>query len=415
MLYRSNQQLRHLRAVTRGLLILFFLQFSLAFASEEELASIELEVSVLNKELTLLEGERAVLVESAERIKKEAGKLRTEERDLVTKLAQLEEGHLASKEELRVLNGEIDTIVKISQARVRSLYKRRNDTIVESAVLLPATSSFSRVSFLLSKVRDYDQELIQRRKKLRSIREEKELRARLLFEEKKLETGRLKQNRVVLEDRENTKRKLLASLVEKQEAIEENISSLKAQALRVENVMASLTSGSPELEDISSSKKIIDQGRFGGAAVSDPVVAFEGEGLYKQRGSLRLPVKGTVIRKFGNHRHKDFSDMVFSKGLEFRSREGSPVLAITKGVVKHVGRMPGFGTIVLLDHGERYYSLYGRLSDVSAEVGKIVEKGAQIANASPKDSKGRTFYFEIRSSGNPVNPQQFYSRKFVVE
>ena len=137
---------------------------------------------------------------------------------------------------------------------------------------------------------------------------------------------------------------------------------------------------------------------------------FEGKGLFREKGGLNLPVQGRVIQPYGRQKVSDFEDMIFSKGVEYSTAADSPVVAISMGRVMHVGRMPGYGTIVILDHGERYYSLYGRLGAVSVEKGTVVEKGFPLAKTSQPDQKGRNFYFEIRRNGSPVNPQDYFKR-----
>ena len=81
-----------------------------------------------------------------------------------------------------------------------------------------------------------------------------------------------------------------------------------------------------------------------------------------------------------------------------------------RGKVMHVGRMPGYGTIIILDHGQRYYSLYGRLGKTLVGKGHVVEKGEIIAQTGEMDAKSRNFYFEIRRNGSPVNPQDYFKR-----
>jgi septal ring factor EnvC (AmiA/AmiB activator) len=72
--------------------------------------------------------------------------------------------------------------------------------------------------------------------------------------------------------------------------------------------------------------------------------------------------------------------------------------------------MPGYDTVVIIDHGERSYSLYGRLGKSHVKQGDLVQRRDVIGVTSAADSKGRNFYFETRKNGAPVDPGSVLSR-----
>jgi septal ring factor EnvC (AmiA/AmiB activator) len=80
---------------------------------------------------------------------------------------------------------------------------------------------------------------------------------------------------------------------------------------------------------------------------------------------------------------------------------------VAAGKVIYSGRLPGYGTLLIVDHGDRTHTLYARLSDIAVEQGTIVNAGDELAATAPLDSRERNFYFEIRVRGKPVNPAGF--------
>jgi murein DD-endopeptidase MepM/ murein hydrolase activator NlpD len=58
----------------------------------------------------------------------------------------------------------------------------------------------------------------------------------------------------------------------------------------------------------------------------------------------------------------------------------------------------GYGNMVILDHGDGYYSLYSNLSDMSATVGEDVEQSEVVGSSTD------ILHFELRSEGKPVDP-----------
>jgi|GEM_PF-7103241 len=133
----------------------------------------------------------------------------------------------------------------------------------------------------------------------------------------------------------------------------------------------------------------------------------EGQGLNAYRGRMMLPVRAQVIREFGRQRHEEFEDFLFVKGIEFAARVGDRVRAVAPGRVVFSSILPGYGSVLILDHGNRYHSLYGRIATSLRRPGDWIEEGDVIAVLGEKDSQGKNFYFELRHLGKAINPRDF--------
>ncbi|WP_158269672.1 murein hydrolase activator EnvC [Desulfonatronum sp. SC1] len=117
------------------------------------------------------------------------------------------------------------------------------------------------------------------------------------------------------------------------------------------------------------------------------------------RGYLSWPTQARVVERFqpqANPPHR---------GISFAMSENDPVRAISWGKVVHSDTLRGYGHVVILYHGEDYYSLYAFLHNALVTVGQEVEKDEQIGVAGiyPKVD-GPGLYFELRFHQNPVNP-----------
>jgi murein DD-endopeptidase MepM/ murein hydrolase activator NlpD len=84
----------------------------------------------------------------------------------------------------------------------------------------------------------------------------------------------------------------------------------------------------------------------------------------------------------------------------------APVYAAGDGKVVYTGnRGDGYGTMVLIDHGEGFETLYGHLSRSSVNVGDEVYKGQRIATSGNTGrSTGAHLHFEVRKDGVQRNP-----------
>jgi septal ring factor EnvC (AmiA/AmiB activator) len=128
-------------------------------------------------------------------------------------------------------------------------------------------------------------------------------------------------------------------------------------------------------------------------------------GLRARRGQLPFPVKGLVEVGFGRVVNPRFNTVTVQKGLDLRAAQGSPVSAIAPGTVVYAGWLKGYGTLVIVDHGDGYHSLYAHLAHSEVEVGNAVEEGERLGAVGDTGSlKGAYLYFEIRKGGQAVDP-----------
>ncbi len=139
--------------------------------------------------------------------------------------------------------------------------------------------------------------------------------------------------------------------------------------------------------------------------------AFEpvaGGNFVRQKGSLRLPVRGAVSGRFGSAREGGGT----WKGLFIRAGAGSEVKAVANGRVVFADWMRGFGNLLIVDHGDSYLSIYGNNDSLLKQVGQNIKGGETIAtvgNSGGNPDSG--LYFEIRHQGQPVDPMKWASLK----
>jgi len=121
-----------------------------------------------------------------------------------------------------------------------------------------------------------------------------------------------------------------------------------------------------------------------------------------QKGLLPWPAKGMVRIGFGAGRHPDLGTTFQSQGIELKVPRTQPVVAVWPGRVVFSSPFRGYGHLVIIDHGEGYFSLYAHLSGVTCQVGDGVRKGDVLA--APGGDAGDRVYFEVRKGSNPLNP-----------
>jgi len=136
------------------------------------------------------------------------------------------------------------------------------------------------------------------------------------------------------------------------------------------------------------------------------------ENVLGGKSRLPWPLEGAVLTRFGMQRHPQFGTMVFRRGIEIEAREGQAVRAVDGGQVAYADWYKGYGKLMILDHGNGFYTLYGNLSRVDFAKGDRAARGQVIGLAGETGSmKGSKLYFEIRRNGEAQDPLVWLARK----
>ncbi len=122
----------------------------------------------------------------------------------------------------------------------------------------------------------------------------------------------------------------------------------------------------------------------------------------RQRGRLRLPVRGSLVARFGAPRGEGGASW---KGVFIRTDAGAEVRAVSAGRVVFADYLRGFGNLLIVDHGDQYLSIYGNNETLKKRAGDTVNAGDVVSvsgNSSGDDQTG--LYFELRFRGKPFDP-----------
>ncbi len=108
------------------------------------------------------------------------------------------------------------------------------------------------------------------------------------------------------------------------------------------------------------------------------------------------------MKKVDNFK-RDGNESVKPIGIIITGPPRAEVFASEAGVVMRTGYMRGFGRYVVVNHGERYLTVYSNLLVVNVKEGDRLRKGAGIGLI----SEDRTLHFQIDVAGKPRNPLEY--------
>ncbi|MGE0863532.1 MAG: peptidoglycan DD-metalloendopeptidase family protein [Vicinamibacterales bacterium] len=97
----------------------------------------------------------------------------------------------------------------------------------------------------------------------------------------------------------------------------------------------------------------------------------------------------------------------FHAGLDLKLAYGQEVRAASDGVIKFAGEQAGYGTTVVVDHGNGLETRYAHLSSADVREGAVVTAGQPIARSGNSGrSTGAHLHFEVRQDGQPIDPDR---------
>jgi murein DD-endopeptidase MepM/ murein hydrolase activator NlpD len=122
------------------------------------------------------------------------------------------------------------------------------------------------------------------------------------------------------------------------------------------------------------------------------------------------PVPGEIGSPFGPRFHPVLHYTRMHTGADMRAGSGTPIHACRSGEVVIAGSQGGYGNAVVVNHGGGMATLYAHQSQIAASVGQQVAAGDVIGYVgSTGMSTGPHLHFEVRLSGNPVDPAPYLS------
>lgn len=363
-------------------------------AEKKELERIKSEMREKKKGLKRADRRERSILSELEMIDRD---IQTGRAELVNQQQRLRESEVDLRkvdQNNTTLNHELDGLKQRYSQRLRALYKMGRNGYA-AAILTPdgLDQTLKRIKYL-GMIAGQDQEVIReygralrmlaaRQSEMAGKKNEMLVRQRAVGEKK-----------VELEARRRKKAAILAGVRQEK--------GLYEQSLR-------------ELGESSASlwamiKKDEQEKRTAKAAA--PASRQEREPADRSRSRLPWPLEGPVLTRFGMQRHPQFGTMVYRRGIEIQAHEGESVRAVRDGQVAYADWYKGYGKLVILDHGNGFYTLYGNLSRLDLNKGAWATGGQVIGLAGDTGSlKGSKLYFEIRRNGEAQDPLLWLAKR----
>ncbi len=339
------------------------------------------------------------------REKGEISRIRSEERSVFEELRRIQR-HIDNKEEeakaLYAAKNEIDKIVFDSYLQVLELKERivnQREQLEKRSVALYKISDMQYLQVLFSSSSYVD--ILKRYKYLKLI---------------------LNQDSRLIDEYDNNKRLLSekAEIIKKEkEKLDEIIKKVKNKG---EEILADKNAKEILLRKVRREKsyhlRVLKELSAAANKLEKLVIKLQKNSadsklLYKEKfsdfkGVLETPVRGNVISYFGKERVSKFNTYLFNNGIKISAKVGQDVIAVFSGRVVFADWFRGYGKVIIMEHGEGYYTVYSHLSRLIKGAGSLVQRGEVIAKSGDTGSlSGACLYFEVRHKGRSVDPMDW--------
>jgi len=179
---------------------------------------------------------------------------------------------------------------------------------------------------------------------------------------------------------------------------------LKQQGKLYEVMLKELESAEQSLQDIIKSLSRKSAGSLISGPVSPDMYDFR-----SQKGKLNPPVTGRPSRTGAGGWRNDRK----CPGVIFSAPRGSEIRSIFDGTVKYNDTIPGYGKVLIIDHGNEYFSLISQGAQFFKTVGQKVTEGeiVGLVGGGPWIEEG--IYFEIRHGEQQEDPIEWLNPRAI--
>ncbi|MCL7931505.1 murein hydrolase activator EnvC family protein [Halomonas llamarensis] len=188
-----------------------------------------------------------------------------------------------------------------------------------------------------------------------------------------------------------------ATLAERTAQRRELVATLDSRFQSEEQRLASLE------QEREQAQRALEQIRQEMARLDEPAPSTH---ISRTQGDLPWPVQGSISATYHSQEGVHFN------GIVIKASAGTPVSAVHAGRVVFADWMRGFGNLLIIDHGDHVMTLYAHLQRFSARPGQRVTQGDDIGRVGDTGGQAQAaLYFEVRQSGEPINPQRWIARR----
>lgn len=355
-------------------------------AYRQESTALKHKIEETETRLATVAKQEATVLDSLEELDLAIDRARRQVNAYQNDLTDLEGQVLANRKTHQQLSDRIAANEGYAARRLTSLYKlNRRGT---APVLASSGSVY---------------EMVKRKKYLERILADDERVLQRLQEDKL----RLKETLDRLDDRQLQKKRLEADITAQIDLLTRNREERERVLTKIRSEKSLQLAA---IESMKAAASSLDQTveRLAAQPPPPPDRAATPGSFSDFKGLLKMPIGGKIIRFFGPRTDPKFNVSVFRSGIDIEAPKGAAIQAVFAGRVLFADWFKGYGNMVIIDHGDGYYTVYAHLEELFTSKGNHVRTGEDIATVGETASMaGPVLHFEVRHHGTPLDPMEW--------
>ena len=382
------------------LILLVFFLFSIGFLFAQE-RNFEEEIEDTEKQIQLLQ---ASIKKNNEEIQKVTSQEKTtsqllsitkrnirDSKNLITaynkklKLYNLQLTNLQTAVDKN--NKEILTIKDNYKERSINIYKKK-DTKMNNSIF--TANSFSQAVYRIKYyniLSNINREMLGKLKTTQFYNEKKKIEIKQLLNNADSDKKSKENELNSLDKKKKYQEKLLVELQKEKQSIQEEITKQNTQINALEQLRKTILEQKKQYdtEQLNQLKKIRSN-------------------IKEFKGKLIWPVDGKIVKGFGPQWNPKLNTTLHNPGVDIAANPNASVRSVFDGLVTTITFISGYGTTVIVDHNDGYFTVFTHLDNLLVTKNMLVKEGQRIGFIS---KESQVVHFEIWGNNQTLNPKEW--------
>ena len=284
-------------------------------------------------------------------------------------------------------NKEIVTIKDNYKERSINIYKKKNTKMNSSIFTANSLSqAVYRIKYynILSNI---NQEMLDKLKTTQFYNEKKKIEIKQLLNNVNSDKKSKENELNSLDKKKKYQEELLIKLQKEKQSIQTEITKQNTQINALEQLRKTILEQKKQydIEQLDQLKKIKSN-------------------IKEFKGKLIWPVDGKIVKGFGPQWNSKLNTTLHNPGVDIAANPTASVRSIFDGLVTTITFIAGYGTTVIVDHDDGYFTVFTHLDNLLVTKNMLVKEGQKIGFIS---KESQVVHFEIWGNNQTLNPKEW--------
>jgi len=284
-------------------------------------------------------------------------------------------------------NKEILTIKDNYKEKSINIYKKK-DTKMNNSIF--TANSFSQAVYRIKYyniLSNINREMLGKLKTTQFYNEKKKIEIKQLLNNADSDKKSKENELNSLDKKKKYQEKLLVELQKEKQSIQEEITKQNTKINALEQLRKTILEQKKQYdtEQLNQLKKIRSN-------------------IKEFKGKLIWPVDGKIVKGFGPQWNPKLNTTLHNPGVDIAANPNASVRSVFDGLVTTITFISGYGTTVIVDHNDGYFTVFTHLDNLLVTKNMLVKEGQRIGFIS---QESQVVHFEIWGNNQTLNPKEW--------